>query len=152
MLHVRVDVPPYPPMLEALAEGLVLLNIEMLRFAEDAHGQELPSIYESGVRYRREPDGREWWETAGDMLNVVSDHSGDCEDLAAWRAAELRYYEGDDARVIIVPTRTGFHCKVQHDDGSIEDPSLILLQQESDETGVPLQSLAELRTQDTRYA
>lgn len=141
-------------MLEALAEGLVLLDVELMRYAEEHRGREIPPLYESGVRYRREPEGREWWETASDMLNVVSDRSGDCEDVAAWRAAELRYYEGNDARVIIVPTkRGGFHCKVQLEDGSIEDPSLELLLIEQDETpGVPLQALAELRTQDTRYA
>lgn len=139
-------------MLEALAEGLVLLNCEMMRYAHD-RGADIPSLYDSGIVYRREPEGREWWESASDMLNVVTDRSGDCEDVAAYRAAELRFHEGEPAYVVIVPTkRGGFHCKVARADGSLEDPSLILLEQESQDTGVPIQSLAELRTKDTRYA
>jgi hypothetical protein len=152
-LHIRVDVPPYPPMLEALAEGLVLLNVEMMRFAAE-HDTPIPSLFGSGIVYRREPEGREWWESAADMLTVVTDRSGDCEDIAAYRAAELRFLYGEDARVAIVPThkRGGFHCLVEREDGTCEDPSLELLEIESEATGVPVQSLAELRTQDTRYA
>jgi len=127
MLHVRIDVPPVPGALEAVAEGLVRLNEWMFEHAEDVGGVEMPPLYETGVVYRREPKGREWWESASDVLGVITDRSGDCEDLAAFRAAELRYYDGVDARVRVVPTRRGnFHAVVELPDGSIEDPSRVL--------------------------
>lgn len=127
-LHVRMDIPPYPPFLEAAAEGLVLLNVALMQYAEDG-GVQVPALYESGVVYRREPPGREWWETALDLLSVASHRSGDCEDLAAYRAAELRH-TGEDpgARVAIVETPRGsYHAIVEHGDGSYEDPSRVVL-------------------------
>lgn len=127
MLHVRINAPPVPEALEALAEGLVLLNVWYLERAAE-QGIELPEMYDSGIVYRREPKGREWWETAADVVDVASDRSGDCEDLAAMRAAECRVYEDDFARVIIRRTRRGtFHALVEHEDGTIEDPSRILV-------------------------
>jgi len=129
-LHVRINVPPIPAAIEALAEGLVRLNVVLLEHA-DRRGVELPELYESGIRYRREPAGREWWENAADVIGVVADRSGDCEDLAALRAAELRYYDGEDeARVRIIRTSRAFHAIVERADGSREDPSRILLAQE----------------------
>lgn len=151
MLHVRIDIPPIPAMLEALVEGLVLLDIEMLKHAE-ARGVELPPIYESGIVYRREPIGREWWESARDLLHVAKDRSGDCEDVCAFRCAELRYYDNEDAspRVIVNPTGS-FHVVVERADGSIEDVSRILLDIESERTGIPITVLARKTTTDTRY-
>lgn len=46
---------------------------------------QVPLLYGSGVRYRRED--LEWWINA---LIVLLQGHGDCEDLAAWRAGELR--------------------------------------------------------------
>lgn len=131
MLHVRINVPPVPEAIEAIAEGLVRLNEWYFGTAE-VSGVETPSLYASGIRYRREPRGREWWETAADALGVVADRAGDCEDLAAYRAAELRVFEGDpDARVRIIRTPRGsFHAIVEHGDGTLEDPSRILLAME----------------------
>jgi len=127
MLHVRINVPPVPAALEAVAEGLVLLNVWYFETAERS-GVESPSLYESGIVYRREPKGREWWEGAADAVGVASGRSGDCEDVAAFRAAECRVFEGDHARVIVVPTRRGsFHAIVEHEDGTREDPSRILV-------------------------
>lgn len=126
-LHVRLDIPPVPRLLEAAAEGLVQTNVALMEMASE-HGVELPPLYESGIVYRPEPSGREWWETAHDLLDVVPDRSGDCEDLAAYRAAELRFYHGEDARVAIVTTPRGsFHAIVEHEDGELEDPSRMVL-------------------------
>jgi hypothetical protein len=123
MLHIRMNVPPVPAALEAVAEGLVLLNVWMLQFASN-RGVDLPPLYESGVVYRREPRGREWWANANDVLGLVQSRSGDCEDVSAFRAAELRLYEDDYAVVRVVRTSRGtFHAIVQHEDGTIEDPS-----------------------------
>lgn len=153
MLHVRINVPPIPSVLEALAEGLVLVNVALMEYAAEG-GVELPPLYETDIVYRREPRGREWWETATDLRGVVEDRSGDCEDLAGARAAELRF-TGEDpyARVIITPTRHGgLHARVQREDGSIEDPSWILLNLEHERTGVPIRELAKRYTTDRRYA
>ena len=132
-LHVRIRVPAFPAALEAVAEGLVRVNIVLLDYAV-RRGVEVPALYDSGVRYVREPKGREWWETAQDLLSISTTKSGDCEDLASFRAAELRYFEGDDdACVRIVRTRRGsFHAIVQRGDGETEDPSRILLDIEAD--------------------
>jgi hypothetical protein len=45
-----------------------------------------PSIYESGVRYRREERSENWQ----DIPSILEAGAGDCEDLACWRIAELR--------------------------------------------------------------
>lgn len=126
-LHVRLDVPPIPRLIEAAAEGLVLTNVELFQMAHE-RGVDLPPLYESGIVYRPEPSGREWWETAHDLLDVVPDRSGDCEDLAAYRAAELRFFDGENARVVIVRTPRGsFHAIVEREDGSLEDPSRVVI-------------------------
>lgn len=125
MIHVRMNVPPIPAALEAVAEGLVSLN-EFYMEAALARGIELPALYDSGVVYRREPKGQEWWESATDLLGIATKRSGDCEDLAAYRAAELRVFENDWAVVRVVRTTRGtFHAIVEHEDGEMEDPSKI---------------------------
>lgn len=129
MLHVRINVPPLIPALEGLAEGLVLVNIALMDYAE-GRGVELPELYESGIVYRREPKGEEWWENAADVIGMVADRSGDCEDLAAYRCAELRHFDNVDCRVRIIKTRRAFHAVVEHEDGRIEDPSRIALRLE----------------------
>jgi hypothetical protein len=135
MLHVRINVPPHPAALQAVAEGLVGLNAVLMRLA-DERGVAFPLLYESGARYRREPRGEEWWESATDILGVTAQGTGDCEDLAAYRAAELRYVFGEPARVAIKRTRRGsFHAVVERADGTIEDPSRVLLALEQLEAG-----------------
>lgn len=134
-LHVRIDVPPFPAAIEAVAEGLVRLNMVLFEFAEDK-GVSVPELYESGIVYRREKPGNEWWESALDALGVVTMKSGDCEDLASYRAAELRYFEGEPARVVILTTPRGsFHAVVRREDGTIEDPSRICLDIEAERKG-----------------
>lgn len=78
-----------------------------------------PKLYASGVRYRREGLGKERWQVPSETLRLKH---GDCEDLAAWRAAELRV-SGIKARAICVRVRPGLiHCVVQTERGR-EDPS-----------------------------
>lgn len=137
MLHVTMNVPPIPEAIEAVLEGVVRLNIALMRFA-DERGVELPPLYSSGVRYRREPRGREWWQSAPDVLAVATRRSGDCEDLAAYRAAELRYWDGELARVVILRTARGsFHAVVEREDGTLEDPSRVLVDIERAERNLP---------------
>lgn len=124
MLHVAIDVRRDPELLTAAAESLAAMNFVMLA---RSHGN-VPRLYESGVVYRRE-HGTEEWRTIDE---VYEDGYGDCEDLAGIRAAELRYYEGEPARVLVVETPRGsYHAVVLRADNSIEDPSRILLMLES---------------------
>jgi len=102
----------------------VLQAISELQLARTSLAGPVPYLYEAGIRYEREPLGREWWQTA---LDNFAQREGDCEDLASHRAAELNVFDGEPARTIAV--RTGarsFHAVVQRADGSIEDPSLVL--------------------------
>jgi transglutaminase-like putative cysteine protease len=85
-------------------------------------GRPLPPLYAAGVRYMRS-DPREHWQTP---VETLSRGGGDCEDLAMWRAAELRV-SGEPARVVW--RRTGprvLHAVVRRGDGRIEDPSRAL--------------------------
>lgn len=129
-LHVRIECPPIPGAIEALAEGLVRLNVALMEHALD-NGIEMPYLYDTDITYRREKRGQEWWETADDIVGVVNKRSGDCEDLAAYHAAWLRVFEGEIARVAIKRTARGtFHAVVEREDGTIDDPSRVLVEQE----------------------
>ena len=103
----------------------VLQAISELQLSRAQMAGKEPRLYESGIRYQREPHGREWWQTAIDNL---MEGEGDCEDLASHRAAELNVYEGEPARTIAIRTgRRAFHAVVLRGDGeTIEDPSLAL--------------------------
>jgi len=86
-----------------------------------------PAIYRSGVEYRREPRGVEEWQ---DIPSILARGHGDCEDLSAWRIAELRRL-GLDARPVIdahprADGGTTYHVRLAVD-GTAEDPSLVLL-------------------------
>jgi len=83
-----------------------------------------PRIYASGVRYRPEPLGSERWR---DVPTVLMDGFGDCEDLACWRAAELRVRDGIRATPAYTwrrePGFRVYHVVVRLPDGRIDDPS-----------------------------
>ena len=118
-MKVTIHVPAARATLGALSEGLTALNREILS------RRTMPPLYSraAGVRYKAEPRGRERWRTCDE---VFGSGEGDCEDLAAWRAAELQV-RGEPARVVVI--RSGprrFHAIVRRGDGSYEDPSRIL--------------------------
>jgi len=109
---VLEDIPASPEVLEAFLEGMVALNTAIIRT------ESLPSVYDV-ARYKREPRGRENWLHAA---LVAKRGTGDCEDLAAYRAAELRVFDGEPARVAVVRTGTRtLHAVVQRADGTHED-------------------------------
>lgn len=101
-----------------------------------------PTAAAKGLRYRSEPSGSEDWLDVG---GVIAAGGGDCEDLAAWRVAELRVYgaaalaPGDDgygqpgrltaaAFLRAWPGGT-YHCLVEYYINGVryvEDPSLRL--------------------------
>lgn len=102
---------------EAAAEGLTLVNVDQMR------RRVFPPLYSSGIRYKVER-GEQWQPAAA----LLANRSGDCEDLSAYRAAELRVSGVDpDARVTIYKSRPRvYHAVVRRGDGSLEDPSLRL--------------------------
>lgn len=114
-MKISFNIPASRATLAAALEGLTGTNFVLL-----SRAKRVPGIYMSGVRYQREPRGREVWQTFDQIIRAGV---GDCEDLAAWRAAELRM-AGIPARAVAV--RTGpkmFHAVVRYPDGRIEDPS-----------------------------
>lgn len=111
--------------LAAALAALLALDLEQMRW------RRLPPLYSSGVRYRREtclaPHIRETCERWLTAEQLLKERFGDCEDLAAYRAAELRH-SGEDphATPIAQRTRAGWHIVVRRGNGNIEDPSVVL--------------------------
>ena len=105
-----------------LLEGLSAVNEAWLREHPEA-----PWLYESGVRYEEEPQGRDDWQ---DIPETIVLRVGDCEDLGCWRLAELRTRGREYARPYVKQTvfgpRTVYHVAVRRADGRLEDPSRIL--------------------------
>lgn len=117
---VRGPIPEVVAALKTLLAKLTLVNIAYFRDHPEA-----PALYSSGVRYQREVDGAEVWQTYADLLKTKR---GDCEDLACVRAAELRVRHGEpNAKAFPRGRDMGdhvlFHILVRRQDGSVEDPS-----------------------------
>ena len=101
---------------QALLDALTAINRAYL--AE----HQAPRLYQSGVRYQRER-GRESWRAVPAILRAGF---GDCEDLAAWRAAELQK-QGKRARAVLVRVAPRLmHVVVERGGGRFEDPSKVL--------------------------
>lgn len=94
-------------------DTLVRVNIRQMK------RRRMPRLYESGIRYRREPLGHENWQTYEDLLET---HYGDCEDLVAARVAELRM-RGIRAQPWFSKRGTTWHVFVKLPSGKTEDPS-----------------------------
>lgn len=77
--------------LEILLEGLVRVNETLMR------SRLFPDLYKTAVRYRQEPIGDENWR---DASIVLESGFGDCEDLAAYRVAELRVKHNMSAQCV----------------------------------------------------
>jgi len=117
-MRVAVEVEASGPALTGLVEGLVRLNLAIMAT------HPLPPLYGSGVVYKREPAGSERWQSCDQVFKT---RSGDCEDLCAWRVAELR--RAGESEAIAVVTKVGprlWHVRVVRANGDIEDPSRIL--------------------------
>ncbi len=105
-----------------LLEALSAVNEAWL-----AENPRAPWLYESGVRYEEEPDGRDDWQ---DIPETIFLRNGDCEDLGCWRVAELRTrgreYAVPHIKKSLTGPRTVYHVAVLRADGRLEDPSRIL--------------------------
>ncbi len=136
----------------------VVRRAELLQHFLDALGSindvwlkehpETPLLYSSGVTYQHEDSKDEW----RDIPSVLDAGSSDCEDLASWRAAELRAHgvsaetllkwqqfpEGGTLYHVVVFRRNvsrdlppgwdkpGQRVLYRYEDGWIEDPSRVL--------------------------
>ena len=89
-----------------------------------------PALYQSGVRYEREP----WAGKYEEFLSIpfVLDRGwGDCDDLSCWRAAEIAVTNTYAKPLVIEApgSREGarrWHCVVDLGGGRFDDPSLRL--------------------------
>jgi len=114
--HLAIHMPFATDRELRLALGLLTaMNVRIMTW------QPLPELYKSGVRYSREP-GTEAWLSATDVL---SHKRADCEDLACYRAAELRV-RGERATAIPIRWAHGWHIVVRRANGELEDPSVEL--------------------------
>jgi len=108
-------------------KAILRLNLEALVRANRAYLEahpDTPALYSAGVRYEKEPRGRDNWQN---IPRTIALRSGDCEDLASWRVAELQQ-AGEltahpDVLVYELPGEVDFHIVARRADGSIEDPS-----------------------------
>lgn len=103
--------------LRTLVAALTQINVYYL----ESHPN-TPSLYDVGVKYKREP-GVEHWLAIPVLYKVKF---GDCEDLATALAAEY-IVKGINARAELIRQQRGnffqYHVITMLPDGSIEDPS-----------------------------
>lgn len=111
------------PELEAGVMGLALVG--RAQMLDPANRGVFPSsLYDSSIRYKREEVGEEEWQTP---LQTAQRGTGDCEDLAAYRTAELLVQGESGARPrVLTITPTLRHVVVARADGRLEDPSKML--------------------------
>lgn len=79
---------------QGFLRGVVANNRVTIR-ERKREGRPLPPLYESGVRYEREP-WRKGLEEFADILVILHRGWGDCDDLCAARVAELQE-QGEEA-------------------------------------------------------
>lgn len=127
--------------LRALLDALLVADIEYLR-----HHPTTPRIYQSGVRYEREPLPKEIERLYPQCVSpckapvhpeewksipfCIEDGFADCEDLASWCCAERIVFDGIAAKTQFSFRTMGnlliYHIFVVLPDGTIEDPSVRL--------------------------
>jgi hypothetical protein len=123
-VQIYVSVP-----LNSLEDIQLAANLAHARNVELMRRYGVPPLYESGVRYAREPRApmAPPEERFDDPWVCMARGWGDCDDLAPWRSAEREVSEGLAPGVVypvVVPTSTGAHVLVYDArDGSFEDPS-----------------------------
>lgn len=107
----------------AYLKGVVLNNRLLIR------SRQVPPLYSSGVEWRPEAWAGQFEEFA-DAATVMQRGFGDCDDLCAWRVAELHEQGETKARFRIYgrrgPRGWSMHVQVRRANGEIEDPSRFL--------------------------
>lgn len=113
-----------------MLEALCQIDASELRFEKEQTGKFPPVLYRSGIRYQRE-NGTENWQ---DVYRNFELMSGDCEDLACHRVAELRVVYNRRAAPFVKYRRGAdgafhYHALVAAkgpDGWRLEDPSMKL--------------------------
>jgi hypothetical protein len=111
----RVDA----PQVTVLVRALTALNMLYLRTHPRA-----PLLHKSGVVYKTQPGSSERFKT---IPAILAAGNADCDQLAPWRAAELRVRYGIAAMPEV--KRMGknlWHVYVRYPDGRVEDVSAAL--------------------------
>jgi hypothetical protein len=112
-------------MMKALTEALIQVDMAFLLM------NHVPRIYESGVRYEMPPRQGTVVQAWRDVPALLFAGCGTCMELVAWRAAEMRMFQGLKAIPLITAKSmqggTMFHAKIQDlNSGQTEDPSTLL--------------------------
>lgn len=82
---------------------------------------EAPNLYESGVRYKTQPVGCEHFRP---IPLIIAAGSGDCDQLAPWRCAELRVRKGIKAMPEVKQMGPNlYHVFCRLPNGKVEDIS-----------------------------
>jgi len=121
-MRVNVAIPEAhvtKPVLDAALESVTRLNEQLLA---GGHPTFQDALRKQGIKWKPEPPGQEHFDHAG---IVAHRGHGDCDDLAPWEAASLRY-TGTDPGAKAIVVRSGpsmWHAIVEHSDGSHSDPS-----------------------------
>ncbi len=100
----------------AALEGLVLVDMALLQ------KYDVPPLYTLRDRIAYKNGKRQW----DHLLTVLQRGTGDCKDLSAWFAAEMRVSgEDPEAKVRVVQTSPSMcHAFVLLSDGRIVDPTI----------------------------
>lgn len=88
---------------------------------------QLPTLYESGVRFRLPPQHGTGFENFCTPLETYQRGWGDCDNLVIWRVAEL-WDQGESARCRCEWLGDAYHVLVRRGNGTLEDPSKILIE------------------------
>lgn len=102
--------------------GLAVLDLALIR------ERGLPSLYDSGVRYIRDPKGKDYF---ADVVHILRAGGADCSSLVAWRIADL-WNAGETSADFRLHWRSypdglrQYHILVRRADGMTEDPSRML--------------------------
>jgi hypothetical protein len=107
-----------------------------------------PPLYQLGLRYIRDPLGKEKWRGVD---SLIQQGGGDCKSLAALRATELRLSKpADPARFVLRKKSVVmngenwvvYHVQILRADGAVEDPSAIMGMKDAFDMGMIRQPIA----------
>jgi hypothetical protein len=106
-----------------LLEALIQADVSWIK----SHPQTV-KLYESSVVYEFDSRFPDAWK---DIPTILQDGQGDCEDLACWRAAEMKVAGIRGVRPLLRWRKNPsggytYHVLVRWPDGRVEDPSLAL--------------------------
>jgi hypothetical protein len=117
---IEVEVPWSLAGVRTALAAATVANVELMKEWKK-QGRKVPRLYQAGVKWKRQPP-----ERFSLFPTVLARGNGDCDQLAAWRAAELQL-KGIKAKAIPRWVRPKLmHVVVQLPSGRLEDPSRLL--------------------------